>query len=125
MARDRARSSTQVNGLRIDRMWVDEAFRSPSTLHHGRGLTMCEDMTEVRVVDPTGKHGHLTWYWPTSQLHKVLPMLGLLTVRDSVGARYSDFTQGCLVFDQTGVRYEVTAATITDAHPDAATKPPE
>jgi hypothetical protein len=85
---------------------------------------MCEDVTEVRVVDPSGEHGYLTWFWPTTQLDSLVGVLGGVTVRDSVGARYSDFVGGDLVFDQSGVRYEIIARTIVSAHPDAVNTPP-
>lgn len=73
---------------------------------------MCNDMTEIRVIDSEGKHGCLTWYWPTVQLDKVVSLLSGVTVRDSVGARYSHFNKGTLVFSRTGVHYEIVASVV-------------
>jgi hypothetical protein len=75
---------------------------------------MC-DMTEIRIVAEDGQHGHLTWFWPTTMLDKLLPTLHGVAVRDSVGALYFNFEEpGTLVFDRTSVRFEIVARTVSD-----------
>lgn len=74
---------------------------------------MC-DMTEVRIVAEDGKHGYLTWFWPTTMLDKLLPTLHGVAVRDSVGTLYFNFEEpGTLVFDPHSVRFEIVARTVS------------